>query len=74
MRAMLKHLSTVRVSTFYLMVAYAVVGFVCGFFFNVERTDVWKHVSDGAGTHDACTLREGAMKRYVTFAMSGYLL
>ena len=46
MRAVLKHLSTVRVSTFYLMVAYAVVGFVCGFLFKIERIDVGEHVSD----------------------------
>ena len=46
MRAMLKHLSTARVPTFYLMVAYAVVGFVCGLLSNIERTDVWKYVSD----------------------------
>ena len=35
--------------TFYLMAAYAVVGFVCGFLFEIERTDVWKHVNDGGG-------------------------
>ena len=48
MRAMLQHLSTVRVSTFYIMVslAYAVVGFVCGFLFKIDRIDVWEHVSD----------------------------